>query len=624
MILIDNVVYLKKRFPQTWDKIKKKENNPHSILNVQMPNSKTDQSTLTIEAGGRTMYIHSKYDPTEEARLFIDHFIDLDKYEHVFFYGIGLGYHIDAFVQKYPNKVFTIYEPIPEIFAKYLTRKSLKDFNTKQLKSIFVEDGDFDSAQYISDFVNNLNEEILLIQLPSYERTFDTKCKYFNEKFVELLSQRRLMFQVYSNFEKRWTFNSMVNLETTLKTPNIIVQKKEYFENKPVIIVAAGPSLQEEIENLKYIKEHGLAYIFSVGTSINALLANGLEPDAACTYDPSFLNQKVFEKLKEEGKEIPLIYGSTVGFEVLKGYKGPMFHMLTNQDDIAKYYLREMEGKVNEVIQDAASIAIIVLQLLQKLNCNPVILVGQNLAFKNNQLYSTGANVIRNHSEVMTEDKVEAVSVESVNGDLVETNKDLNAMRFQLESFISSNPITKVINTTKGGAKIAHTSYVPLNELIAQSLKSRVVERNWLAAENSCYDLEYARNQATEMKSEHLLLLQYFDQITKIFNELNRGAERRNVKVLMKIFPKFDKLFTKILNNVFFETFIRPMNKVNFDILMLNIEKMRFENDNVAKAKMIIQEFGKFIYSCHSDTLTIEPLFQVIQEEVITMNQKEE
>jgi len=37
------------------------------------------------------------------------------------------------------------------------------------------------------------------------------------------------------------------------------------FKDKPAILVSAGPSLDYEIENLRYIKENGLAYISQSG-----------------------------------------------------------------------------------------------------------------------------------------------------------------------------------------------------------------------------------------------------------------------------------------------------------------------------------------------------------------------
>src|SRR5690606_2967005 len=106
----------------------------------------------------------------------------------------------------------------------------------------------------------------------------------------------------------RWILNSMKNFKEVLSTPNILLEKRGAFKDKPAILVAAGPSLNEEIENIRYIKENGLAYIFSVGSAINTLMHHNIYPHAATTYDPTVKNQIVFEKVKEkEIIEIPMI-----------------------------------------------------------------------------------------------------------------------------------------------------------------------------------------------------------------------------------------------------------------------------------------------------------------------------
>lgn len=625
MILIDNVLYLKRRFPAIWDRLKVLEENSDSILKIQTPETRSGDQTLVVEVDGRAMYIHSKYNPVEEATQLINQYEDIEKVQHVFFYGVGLGYHIDAFVEKYPDKKITLYEPVAEIMLKYLSRKQLKSFSNNQLKTLFVEENESRIEVFISSFVKNLNEELLLIQLPSYERIFSTRYKHFSDTFKQELYNMKSFFDVFTSFEKRWTYNSMLNFETTLKTPNILLQKKKYFQNKPVIIVAAGPSLHEEIENLKYIKKHGLAYLFTVGTAINALIANGLEPDAACSFDPSSLNAKVFERLHREGiAHIPLIYGTSIAYEVLRDYLGPKLHMITSQDEVSKYYLRSDNEQRVEIVYDAASIAIVTLQLLCELECGPIILVGQNLAHKDNRNYSQDANVINATSIVSEQEKARSILVESVDGDLVETTKELNIMRMQMETHATRFTKAEIINTTNGGAKIANTKYMPLQEVIKHRLINKVVENDWHAPEESCYNPEYAQTQADAMEAEKQLLLQTYEQITRIFKQMNSAADRRNLKELAKIFPKFDKLFSKILENKFFIYFIKPMNKVFFELLLQNIELMRTENNLVVKAQLVIKEFGRFVYHCHSDTVSFDTLFTVVQNQVIPkMSQKE-
>lgn len=622
MISVDNTQFLKNRFAPVWNQLQEWKQRRAGISFEVIP-SKSGDFTVVVEDQGKSLFLHSKYNPKDEADQFIQQFDNVEQYQHVFFYGIGLGYHIEAFMNKYPGIPFTLYEPVPELFEAFLARISLPKLPA-QCKHLILETSKESVESSLMRFVEEMNEEMLLVQLPSYEKIFQEKYQSFSSLFRDLLSQKKTSLQVNLSYEKRWIYNSLINLEETIRTPNIFLEKKDLFKGKPVIIVAAGPSLQDEIEHLKYIKEHGLAYIFSVGTSINALLNHGIYPDAACTYDPTQLNQKVFEKLNElEITNIPLIFGSSVGFEVLKYFRGPKLHMLTNQDPIAPFYLQEKNKATFEKVYDAGTISVIALQLLYTLQSNLVILVGQNLAFRNNMLYSTGALVIREQADVLPADRKDAVMVESVDGNQVESNKSYLLMKNQIETALKSRPSMEVINTTQGGAKIEHTSFMSLEEVIKTRFKERVVDPQWYLHEGYSYSIPYARKQAIEMRSEYEQLLKFYNQATSFFNDMNRCKEHKDKKRLGELFPKFDKLFMKITANQFYSTIIKPMNRVQEELLIKNLGKIKFENDYVAKAELIIQHFGKFMYGCQIDMKTITPIFDAIQDYILRLSQPE-
>lgn len=47
----------------------------------------------------------------------------------------------------------------------------------------------------------------------------------------------------------------------------------------------------------------------------------------------------VIQKVKDKNiANIPLIFGSTVGYETLADYNGPLLHMFTSQDTVAPFF----------------------------------------------------------------------------------------------------------------------------------------------------------------------------------------------------------------------------------------------------------------------------------------------
>lgn len=284
MILIDNLNFLTERFPLLWQAIKPLEGKV--FPGIEVVTARNGAPTLKVEKEGKALYLHSSYNPEAEAERFITQFDNVEKYHHVFFFGIGLGYHLEAFMRKFPNIEFTIYEPVPEILSTYFSRRMLTKLPVKQLKNFYVETSPANRSLLLKDFIDFTDGNVLFVVLPSYEQAFPELTKAFINCFQQMLDGKRTNLQANTVYQWKWTLNSIRNLKYLLETPNIL-RAKNRFKDIPALIVAAGPSLMDEIEQLRRIKKNGLAYIFSAGSGIVPLLNNGIYPDAATSYDPN-------------------------------------------------------------------------------------------------------------------------------------------------------------------------------------------------------------------------------------------------------------------------------------------------------------------------------------------------
>jgi len=119
------------------------------------------------------------------------------------------------------------------------------------------------------------------------------------------------------------------------------------------------------------------------------------------------------------------------------------------------------------VIEDAPSIAVVTIRLLDKLGVKEVILAGQDLAFTGDRYYADGVGVIRSES-VSDEEKEAAVEVESNSGGKVLTNKSFVKMKQSLEQAIRLSRFERVINTAPHGARIAGTSFLQWSDVMVQ------------------------------------------------------------------------------------------------------------------------------------------------------------
>jgi len=613
MLLIDNINILKDIYYNTWNKIKSLEKSLNlSLINVE--NTRNGDKTLWIEKEGKKIYIHSRYNPIREAETLIEEYGDIEDNTTVVFYGIGLGYHIDLFLKKYPNVNYYIYEPVPEMLYAYLSNKSLKDLPNKNLMDIVLGNDRETTTNFLNNVIKRTEKNTILVELPVHKQVFPEEYQEFSILFKDMIKDKRRNLKIDFAFQERWILNSMINFKEVLNTPNILLEKKGMFKGKPVILVAAGPSLNEEIENVRHIKENGLAYIFSVGSAINTLIHHDIYPHAACTYDPTVNNQKVFAKVKEKGiKDIPMIFGSSVGYETLIGYPGNKYHMITSQDTVSNYYLKNEDGSTISIVQDAPSIAVVTLQLLYEMGFSPIILVGQNLAYRGKERHSEGVYYSR---EVTEEEMKKGIWVKDVYGNEVLTNEGFNSMRQQMEHYIKNFPGINVINTTKGGAHIEGTSFVELQTVIDEYLTERVIEDNWLEGSKTQYDKEYIKNQSEKMDRAYKRSFKLMDEYYELLSTIESLINNRNFKQAENMYTKLDKIFKKIEQNDFFKTFILPMNRTQYKILADSIDSLNEEKNPVEKGRRIVDSFRKFMDLCRRFIEGIEDIYREMDSNI--------
>lgn len=589
MMLVDNITFLRQRFPNVREKLKKLDGQP--LEQIKIVDSKVGLPTIQVTHENKSIFLHSKYDPMKEAERFIKQFEDVESYKHILFYGIGFGYHIEKFLEMYPEVSFSIYEPSEEVMYAFLETILLKKSVVHQAQFLDVESSEADLQSFLRNILGTIDGNVLIVTLPSYENIFKEESINFYQHFKELTRNHHNNTLTDFSFEKRWVINSMLNFKYVLNTPNILHDvDKEKFKDKPAIIVAAGPSLYDEIENLRYIKENKLAYIFSVGSAINALIEYDIYPDAMCTYDPLEQNQKVFEKVIDKNiKNIPMIFGTSVGYETLQKYEGPKLHMITTQDTVSPYYLK-LDGEEVQGVNDAPSIAAVTLQLLYALECSPIILVGQNLGFKDNRRYSKGIEY--DHISSIVNDKKEknTIEIENVDGEIMLTNESFNRMRHQLEHYIRIFPSRTIINSTKGGAKIQGATFKPLESVISNLVVS--IENDVFKGENK-YDIDYLKRRYKKMDEALSEFIQSFENTRLTLKEIDVVLKGNK---LQDLFRKLDYEFEKIINNDFYQTFVAPMIRVEFNIAQKQAVEIRKEVNAITKSKMVIQTFGKILY----------------------------
>ncbi|WP_433749069.1 motility associated factor glycosyltransferase family protein [Falsibacillus pallidus] len=610
----DNLNYLRANNKEVYERMK--EYKPENVFEqVKLDGRVID---LRKEADTDAGFIHGGPDQLEEEaeKVIAAQKAMIKEDSHVLFFGTGLGYHIEKFIELYPNQPFSIYEPSMEIFHHLLQSRSIS-FMERARGFILGEIGK-DNHPHADALASQLSGRVTVIPLPSYELLYPEDYADFLDALRTSFERKRLNLVTLANNQMNWIRNSIINFPTTFTTPNIL-KKKSHFQNKPAIIVAAGPSLHEELENLRYIKENRLAYIFAVGSANKPLIQAGIYPDAVCSFEPQSVNQHVFKEIVErEIKEIPMIFGSSICHQTLTNYPGQKFHVLINtRDPISRLYAKNTDGTLPETVNDAYSIAIVAYQMLMKLGSSPIILAGQNLAFRKGQYYAKGISYDWRDAELSEEElKKQYIPVEDVNGEWIETDASLNEMRILLENYIEMNQ-NETINTTKGGAKIKGTSFVELIDVIHSRLKNPCAADEWIAEEDEGYSKEFFIEASTKLEKEKTNFFNQERELLKGIEKAKKLVEARKSAVSINhAVQKLNGLYKGWTQNYFYKEIASSLNPLGYEVFAEKMKKAREITLFHKQRSEMIGAMEQYIKKCYEDAKAIDGYLTAAHKEI--------
>lgn len=607
-MLTDNRRLLKNLNEATYARMQAYEraSNTSSIVIEQARNG---YETLAIRHEGKLVQIHSKYDPQREVDTFLQRFDQLADSSHIFIIGLGLGYHIAKLVTKNPSVKLTIYEPNEAILYNYLQHNIL----TNNISELFVSLNDIKDLEQLA---KKFTDETVTIIWPAYKRLYDEKIQETQQNLVKLLKHTRDSLGVAVSFQHRWIMNSLLNYPKTIKTSNIIsVEYQKVFDDKPVIIVAAGPSLNEELELLKEIKEDGSAYIFAVGSAINALLHAQITPHALFSYDPKALNQMVVQKIKNEKiKNIPLVFGTSIGCETIMHYPGKLVHMVTSADTLASNILN-ISPKV--IIEDSPSIAVMTLQVVKKLNMAPIILVGQNLGYVKGTYYAQGIQFEGINND-LTEENGKRVITKDVHGNDMITDDSFMRMKHALEVIIQKYPYGRVINTTKQGAHIHGTEYTPLKEVRKKYLTERNITTQWVIEKP---EYTHGLEKFEAMMESYKQMLVDIDASVKWANKIVENYEAKLYNSIDSLILEFNKVFKKVIECDAHQFIIKAGIKVQNRKFKENYKKINFEKNSKKRAEKFIEISYAYLGSIYEFAVELMQIMRATEWQLKTGNE---
>ncbi len=427
-----------------------------SECNITSVDTKDGNKAIVLVKAGSSFRLNSAYRPINEAEEWTKQFNFLNINIVISMFGLGNGiFARELMKRRKDSDILLIYEPSIDIFLHTLENYDISDLlqDRRVLVSVAgMNHQEFSSVIY--DYVDwtNLSSQIICIH-PQYDRVFVNEY----EEFQKILKDHKMRTIVDKNTEAFWgitmTKNEITNLKHT-KRCNIIDEFiNDIPQDIPAIIVAAGPSLDKNIDEI--VKAKGKAVIFAVDSALKYLLQRDIIPDFVVTLDAT----KSLNHFKDERfKEIPLFCKSISNPQLLDLHQG---RKIFYSNETFLHSLFDRLGKEQSVFGVGGSVATAAFAICIILGFQRIIMIGQDLCYQGEHTHAGG--VIKNaHGS----EQGAMMMVEDIYGNMVKARYDWYTYLLWFEETIAVCPKLEVIDATEGGAKIKGTQIMTLSEAI--------------------------------------------------------------------------------------------------------------------------------------------------------------
>ncbi|WP_027633905.1 motility associated factor glycosyltransferase family protein [Clostridium hydrogeniformans] len=426
--------------------------------NFIVEKSKDGNEVIKLNKDNKWIYLGSKFRANEEIDKMLQKLDDIKDTTNCIIFGLGAGAYLNKLDAKLKEKnKCLIIEPNKELI-EYV--KDNNELNNNIHVTSLSEDKIIFALENIIEEIDFTNFKILTA--PGYEKVYKEEINYIVTLIREEFYKKAINHFTNIFFKELWTESYVKNLKSLYNSYDIEELKDKYV-GIPAIIVSAGPSLEKNIDLLKCAKDKFL--VLCGGRTIKPLKNIGVTADYVSVIDGS---EAMYDLVKDYlDYEVPLICTDATNSKVLEEYKGKK--LFYNNF----LYTKDLVGKDLPIMSLGGSVAHACTAAALYFGCDPIIFIGQDLAYTNEKLHANIAldkkyeNLTSKELNDIFKDKSGKVMwVEDINGLPVKTSVNLNDFRRDFEKIIEVYNDRVFINATEGGANIKGTKVKTLREVI--------------------------------------------------------------------------------------------------------------------------------------------------------------
>ncbi|UXH43430.1 DUF115 domain-containing protein [Rossellomorea vietnamensis] len=550
---------------------------------IETLDSKSGIKSLRINS----LLVHSKYAPIEEAKKIVNSSYKKN-HLHILF-GIGLGYLADSIIEKMSESDrLIIIEPDEEVYELAFKFNKLSITSCPNVSICLGKDLTLFESLLNSGFQEYMGR-FTIIETPNYQKLYPALYK----KCLEISKDQLLMEVINNNtrhiFSQKWQENYTSNLYSAFTSHNI--EDLTGKLNCPIVIASGGPSLTKQLPLLKVNCDK--VFLICAGSTINSLLNEGITPNLVVTVDGGEPNYTHFEDI--DISHIPMAYPLIVHKKIPALHNGKQFTFNISDHTLMNKWTNKLLQRENGFIQTGHSVANFSLDIAMKLTTAPVALIGQDLAYTNNQTHASG-NKGKYGIDKEKEKQRKMYYTEGYNGEKVLTDYVFNGMQKGFEQYVNmvGGQKHRLFNCTEGGVKISGFQQVPFKQFLDSyckvSKKTTLIDALPDINERSNEEWNQFRIEVEELLCIHEEIIHLTDEVNTILAEIKENNFLFDT-ISNERLSQYENELKEYLHNEFLFYILRPVIfKVQHSYLEQDNESFEDSNKRVYNKTSLLFE----------------------------------
>jgi hypothetical protein len=550
-------------------------------------------------------------------------------------FGLGLGHTVRELAARTKAKIL-VFEPDPGVLRRVL------EWGPSDLAGIPIASDLVDFSVLWSSAASS-RAKAVLVRTPGYELQYPDALRELEATLRRLVSNVQINEHTFFYRARVWLEDIFRNLPHAKSAPFMALEDR--YRGVPAFIVGAGPSLDKNGELLREAAKKGI--VIAVNTSAPALARLGVVPQVLACIESIDLSKNLAQvPFIDDVVRAFSLSGHPANFATGKGPLLPTFENIASFEPLVRLF--GCRG-----LAVGASVTTSAFSLADRLGCDPIVLVGQDLAFTENQVYATGTTydgstvrIARNEKRVDHNWAAAAHAAHGTNQGALPRAEPLiemtgwggNSMVASSPSFAAVNawldtaaavihrtrPDKRLINATEGGARVTRFEELSLRQVLL-SLPDRGITAADIARDAESTGRALSEDRLATWAAAEGVLAARVEETAEALRELAeralRDIEGGESAVINRTFHKLDEVERALRARSAEQPFVEAWAYSGLQAIEQKGAQIRVEDSSRAQALHAIRTESEIATVVARAADDIEQQFRSLENNVPTNTQ---